>query len=132
MDLSDLRSFTSRKWDQDLIPRLVDYVRVPAKSPGFDASWAAHGHLQAVIQSAEQWCRAQPIAGMTLEIVSIDGLTPCLFFDIPATGGLGNDTSVLASCTAVAVPTMATRCMRLSPSSRPSTRRRCRARAAWV
>ena len=95
MDLSELRSFMSRKWDQDLIPRLVDYVRVPAKSPGFDASWAAHGHLQAVIQSAEQWCRAQPIAGMKLEIVSIDGLTPCLFFDIPATGGLGNDSSVL-------------------------------------
>ena len=95
MDLSDLRSFTSRKWDEDLIPRLVDYVRVPAKSPGFDASWAAHGHLQEVIQSAEQWCRAQPIAGMKLEIVSIDGLTPCLFFDIPATGGLGNDSSVL-------------------------------------
>ena len=95
MDLSELRAFTSRKWDEELVPRLVDYVRVPAKSPGFDASWAAHGHLQAVIQAAEQWCRAQPIAGMRLEIVSIDGRTPCLFFDIPATGGLGNDSSVM-------------------------------------
>ena len=95
MDLSELRAFTSRKWEEELVPRLVDYVRVPAKSPGFDASWAAHGHLQAVIQAAEQWCRAQPIAGMRLEIVSIDGRTPCLFFDIPATGGLGNDSSVM-------------------------------------
>ena len=76
MDLSELRSFTSRKWDQDLIPRLVDYVRVPAKSPGFDPSWAAHGHLQEVIQAAEQWCRAQPIAGMTLEIVTLQR-PPC-------------------------------------------------------
>lgn len=95
MDLAELRSFTARKWDDDLLPRLVDYVRVPAKSPGFDPSWAAHGHLKAVIESARDWCRAQPIAGMTMEIVSIDGLTPCLFFDIPATGGLGNDSSVL-------------------------------------
>ena len=95
MNLADLRAFTTRKWDDDLVPRLVDYVREPAKSPAFDASWAAHGHLQRVIESARDWCRAQPIAGLTLEIVSLDGLTPCLFFDAPATGGLGNDSSVL-------------------------------------
>jgi len=95
MDLSELRSFADRKWDDDIVPRLVDYVKVPAKSPAFDASWQAHGHLQAVVRSAEQWCRAQPIPGMTLEIVSIDGRTPCLFFDIPATGGLGNDATVM-------------------------------------
>ena len=32
---------------------------------------------------------------MTLEIVSIDGRTPCLFFDIPATGGRGNERTVM-------------------------------------
>jgi acetylornithine deacetylase/succinyl-diaminopimelate desuccinylase-like protein len=95
MNLADLRAFTTRKWDDDLVPRLVDYVREPAKSPAFDASWAAHGHLQRVIESARDWCRAQPIAGLTLEIVSLDGLTPCLFFDATVTGGLGNDSSVL-------------------------------------
>ena len=39
--------------------------------------------------------RAQPIAGLGIEIVSIDGRTPCLFFDVPATGGLGDDRTVL-------------------------------------
>ena len=41
MNLADLRAFTTRKWDDDLVPRLVDYVREPAKSPAFDASCAA-------------------------------------------------------------------------------------------
>ena len=95
MDLSELSSFTGRKWDDDLVPRLVDYVRVPAKSPAFDANWQAHGHLDAVVRSAHEWCRAQRIEGMRLEIVHIEGRTPCLFFDIPATGGLGNQRSVL-------------------------------------
>ncbi|HEY5633746.1 MAG TPA: M20/M25/M40 family metallo-hydrolase [Burkholderiaceae bacterium] len=95
MDHSELRRFASAKWDGDLVPRLVDYVRVPAKSPAFDASWEAHGHLEAVVREAEAWCRAQPIAGMQVEIVRIEGRTPCLFFDIPATGGLGNERSVL-------------------------------------
>lgn len=95
MNLADLKSFVDRKWDTDLVPRLVDYVKVPAKSPAFDASWAAHGHLQKVIKDAEAWCRAQSIEGMTIEIVAIEGRTPCLFFDVPATGGRGNDRTVL-------------------------------------
>jgi acetylornithine deacetylase/succinyl-diaminopimelate desuccinylase-like protein len=95
MNLADFVRFADRRWDEDLIPRLVDYVKVPAKSPAFDASWAAHGHLQRVIEDAAAWGRAQPVAGMTVEIVSIDGRTPCIFFDVPATGGLANDRTVL-------------------------------------
>ena len=95
MNLADLDRFVSRRWDDDVLPRLIDYVRVPAKSPAFDASWEAHGHLRAVVKAAEAWCRAQPISGMQIEIVALDGRTPCLFFDVPASGGLGNDRTVM-------------------------------------
>lgn len=95
MDPYELKRFVDGRWDEDLVPRLLDYVRVPAKSPAFDASWAAHGHLERVVQDARLWCAAQRIEGLQLEIVAIDGLTPCLFFEVPATGGLGNETSVL-------------------------------------
>ena len=95
MNLAEIRRFLDRRWDEELIPRLVDYVRVPAKSPSFDASWAAHGHLASVVKDAHAWAAAQRIAGMRLEIVTIEGRTPCLFFDVPATGGLGNVRTVL-------------------------------------
>jgi acetylornithine deacetylase/succinyl-diaminopimelate desuccinylase-like protein len=95
MNLSDLKHLTDRRWDEELIPRLVEYVKVPAKSPGFDASWAAHGYLQRVVEEAYAWGRAQKIAGLSIEIVALDGKTPCIFFDVPATGGLGNAKTVL-------------------------------------
>ena len=95
MNLADIKPFLDRKWDEELIPRLVEYVKVPAKSPAFDASWSAHGHLAEVIKSAEAWGRAQQIDGLKLEIVEIAGKTPCLFFDVPATNGLGGDKTVL-------------------------------------
>jgi acetylornithine deacetylase/succinyl-diaminopimelate desuccinylase-like protein len=95
MNLAEVRRFLDRRWDEDLLPRLVDYVKVPAKSPAFDASWAAHGYLKAVIEEAHAWAAAQRIAGMRLEIVSIEGRTPCLFFDVPATQGLGDARTVL-------------------------------------
>ena len=95
MNLADLNRFVAAKWDEELVPQLVDYVRVPAKSPAFDASWDAHGHLRSVVKTAEQWCRQQSIDGLTIEIVAIEGKTPCLLFDVPATHGLGNDRTVL-------------------------------------
>jgi acetylornithine deacetylase/succinyl-diaminopimelate desuccinylase-like protein len=103
MNLADLKTFVDAKWDDDVVPRLVDYVRIPAKSPAFDASWAAHGHLDEAIALARTWAAAQPgviagsqaLAGMKLEVVSIEGLTPCIFFDVPATHGLGSDRTVL-------------------------------------
>jgi acetylornithine deacetylase/succinyl-diaminopimelate desuccinylase-like protein len=95
MKSADIQRFVDQRYDEDLIPRLVDYVRVPAKSPAFDGDWSAHGHLATVIKSAEAWSREQHIAGMKPEIVVIDGKTPCLFFDVPATDGLGNDRTVL-------------------------------------
>jgi acetylornithine deacetylase/succinyl-diaminopimelate desuccinylase-like protein len=95
MNLADLENFVDRRWDNDLVPRLVDYVKVPAKSPAFDASWSAHGYLQSVVKEAYAWGAAQKIAGLKIEIVAIEGRTPCIFFDVAATGGYGNAKAVL-------------------------------------
>jgi acetylornithine deacetylase/succinyl-diaminopimelate desuccinylase-like protein len=95
MDVSELKRFVNREWDDEIIGRLSDYIRVPAKSPAFDPSWAAHGYLEQVIRDAHEWSAARDIKDLKLEIVNIDGMTPCLFFEVPATGGLGQDDSVL-------------------------------------
>ncbi|HEX7156924.1 MAG TPA: M20/M25/M40 family metallo-hydrolase [Burkholderiaceae bacterium] len=85
MNLAALQGFIDRKWDTELAPELVEYVRVPAKSPAFDPEWRAHGHLQRVVEAAHRWCARQTIAGLKLEIVTIEGRTPCLVFEVPAT-----------------------------------------------
>ncbi|MDX3904605.1 MAG: M20 family metallopeptidase [Pigmentiphaga sp.] len=95
MDMSELSAVVARRYDDELIPLLMDYVRIPAKSPMFDPSWESHGHLAAVVEAAAQWARAQPIAGLKVDIVCIPGRTPCLYFEAPATQGLGNDRSIL-------------------------------------
>nr|MBA3479329.1 peptidase M20 [Lautropia sp.] len=59
MDLSEVSRILDRKWRDDLVPRLVDYVKVPAKSPAFDASWSVHGELAQVVASAHAWCAQQ-------------------------------------------------------------------------
>ena len=73
------------QWDGDIVRQLHDYIAIPAKSPTFDADWAAHGHIATVVRRAADWVEAQKIEGMTLEVLQLEGRTPVLFFEIAAT-----------------------------------------------
>ncbi len=73
-------------WQETVIPRLSDYVAIPAKSPLFDPHWAAHGHLDRAVALAADWARSQPIAGLALEVVRLPQRTPTLLIEIPAFG----------------------------------------------
>jgi acetylornithine deacetylase/succinyl-diaminopimelate desuccinylase-like protein len=75
----------SAQWDAQIVPQLQDYIRFPAKTPMFDANWAAHGFLDTVVRNTAQWIEAQKVAGLTLEVVRLAGRTPVLFFEIPST-----------------------------------------------
>lgn len=72
-----------RQWDDEIVPRLVDYVRIPAKSPHFDPSWQANGYIERVVGLAEQWAKAQPIDGLAVEVVRLPGRTPIVLFEVP-------------------------------------------------
>jgi hypothetical protein len=45
VDLETAVATVDRIWDESAVPALVDYIRIPAKSPAYDADWAEHGHL---------------------------------------------------------------------------------------
>src|SRR2546426_8620837 len=72
-------------WDQAIVPTLVEYIRIPAKSPHFDEEWRAHGHIEAAVGLAERWCRRYTVPGMKLEVMRLPGRTPLLLLEIPAT-----------------------------------------------
>ncbi|HEX7953901.1 MAG TPA: M20 family metallopeptidase [Burkholderiales bacterium] len=82
LDAQFLEEFVSRKWDNDVVPQLVEYIRIPCKSPHFDADWAKNGHLDAAVALAEQWSRAQRIPGLKIEVVRLEGRTPVIFFEL--------------------------------------------------
>ena len=78
-------SQVSAQWDGDIVKQISDYIAIPAKSPGFDADWKAHGYIDTVMRNAAAWVDAQKVEGLTLEVIRLDGRTPVLFFEIPAT-----------------------------------------------
>ena len=86
MPITERAGRIAQQWDREIVPRLVDYIRIPAKSPHFDPDWEANGHIERVIRLAEEWARTQPIPGLHVEIVRLPGRTPVLLFEVP-----GND-----------------------------------------
>ena len=80
-----LGSFAARTWDEQIVPALTDYIAVPAKSPMFDADWARHGHIERVVRDAAQWVERQKLPGLKLEVIRLEGRTPLIFFELPAT-----------------------------------------------
>jgi acetylornithine deacetylase/succinyl-diaminopimelate desuccinylase-like protein len=85
----------ARFWDEAIVPALVDYIRIPAKSPHFDKDWATNGHIEAAVTLAADWCRRHAIGGMRLEVLRLQGRTPLLYIDVPAAQGAENAGTVL-------------------------------------
>jgi len=82
MDSDALRQFVDDKWDSDIVRELADYIRIPAKSPALDTAWEVRGYIEEAVKHAEAWCRKQPVEGMSVERVKLEGRTPLLLVEI--------------------------------------------------
>jgi acetylornithine deacetylase/succinyl-diaminopimelate desuccinylase-like protein len=95
LDPSRVERFVGTKWDDDIVPQLVEYIRIPNKSPMFDAEWVQHGYMDDAVRLMEAWAKAQNIPGMQVDVVRLEGRTPLIFIDIPAAHGGRDDDCVL-------------------------------------
>ena len=47
-------AFIDRLWDEDIIPTLSDYIRIPNKSPMFDPEWESRGAMTKAMARSTQ------------------------------------------------------------------------------
>jgi len=95
VDTQTAQRFIDEKWNDEIVPELVEYIKIPNKSPHFDPDWEAHGYMEDAVQQIHAWCAKQDIPGMTTEIVRLPGRTPLIFMEIPAANGGSDDDTVL-------------------------------------
>lgn len=83
MKTREIKSFCDLVWEKSIIPELVDYIRIPNKSPAFDPDWQNHGYMDQVVEQFVNWCKAQNIPGLQLEVVRLQERTPLIYMEIP-------------------------------------------------
>ena len=43
---SQLQERISQTWDESIVPSLVEYIKIPNKSPSFEPAWEELGHME--------------------------------------------------------------------------------------
>ena len=94
LDFARTKKLIDQCWADEIVPTLVEYIKIPNKSPAFDPDWAAHGYMEEAVALFERWARAKlpSLPGATLEVVRLPGRTPVILIDVP---GEGEDTVLL-------------------------------------
>jgi len=83
MDTTAIQTYVNGLWDRSILPELVEYIRIPDKSPAFDAEWQTHGFIDRVVERFERWARSRALKGARVEVVRLERRTPVIVIDIP-------------------------------------------------
>src|SRR2546423_7242883 len=81
---------SQRIWDGEIVPALYEYIRIPNKSPAYDPRWQRN--MDRAVALIEGWCRKQPVAGLSVEVLRLENRTPVIFMEVP---GQGSETVLL-------------------------------------
>src|SRR5215831_13687379 len=94
LDVARTKKLVDQCWGDEVVPTLVEYIKIPNKSPSFDPDWATHGYMDEAVALFERWARAKlsSLPGATLEVIRLPERTPIIVIDIP---GEGEDTVLL-------------------------------------
>ncbi len=83
MNHQQSEQFINKMWDEHILPSLMDYIKIPNKSPQFDPDWQTNGYMDQAVNLLSQWCKKHAIPGMTLEVVRLEQKTPIILIEIP-------------------------------------------------
>ncbi len=83
LDSQALYAFVESQWQDEILPSLSDYIKIPNKSPQFDSQWEEHGYMEEAVSHVVNWCQAHAAKKMKLEVLRLPGRTPLILIDIP-------------------------------------------------
>jgi acetylornithine deacetylase/succinyl-diaminopimelate desuccinylase-like protein len=97
MDSKKAEGFIGKLWDDEVVPTLCDYIRIPNKSPAFDPDWEKHGHMDRAVELFAAWGRKklEAIPKATLDVVRLPGRTPLIFIEVPGKAGRDGGTVLM-------------------------------------
>ena len=75
--------FINNFWDEKITPALIDYIKIPNKSPSFDSNWEKIGYMNQALKLAVEWSKKNMPQNGKISAKKIEGRTPIILIDIP-------------------------------------------------
>lgn len=86
MDTNQTYSYVDDFWEQEILPSLSDYIKIPNKSPMFDKAWESNGFMAAAAEHMLAWVERQAVPGLVVEQHQLPGRTPTLLLEYVGRG----------------------------------------------
>ena len=83
MNPEKLQNDLNQFWDNEIIPTLTEYIKIPNKSPAFAPDWEQTGHMDRALDLATSWAENHKPEGSTLHVKRLPGRTPLIMIEIP-------------------------------------------------
>ena len=83
MDINTIKKEINSFWDLQIIPTLIEYIKIPNKSPSFDSEWKKRGHMDKVLDLATTWTKKNLPMRAKLTVKETKGKTPLILVDVP-------------------------------------------------
>lgn len=78
--------YVESAWNDEILPELFDYIAIPNVSKAYEPDWDRLGHMDRAVEHVRRWCATRRIAGLSVDVVTLPGLTPLIVMEIPPFG----------------------------------------------
>ena len=79
---TQLQESINHVWDDQIIPSLIEYIKIPNKSPSFEPDWETLGHMERALNLALEWTKRNMPENANVHVKRSEGRTPLLLIDI--------------------------------------------------
>ena len=85
MDSRTLKKYVEKQFSLNVLPNLMNFIRIPNLSPGFDPEWNTNGLLLKAANLIVSFAKSLNIKNSEVTLLQDSPYTPLVFIDIPAT-----------------------------------------------
>ncbi len=77
-----IKTIVFQLFEEQTLPGIMDYIRIPNGSPNYDPQWDTNGNQEKAVSFMANWVLSQNIKGLSLSIYKEKKRTPFLYIDI--------------------------------------------------
>ena len=84
MDIKSLKKYIEKQFTINVLPNLMNFIRIPNLSPLFDLNWNTNGYLLKAANLVVSYAKSLNIKNAEITLLQDSPYTPLIFIDIPA------------------------------------------------
>ena len=95
MDKKSFEKYIEKMFTYNILPNLMDFIRIPNLSPAYDYNWKTDGLLLKAANLIISYAKSLDIKNAEINLIQDKGYTPLIFIDIPSSRENDNRTVLL-------------------------------------